>query len=59
MEGTTFQAATPKPLFKLPLGASDWDVTSDGQRFLVAVPRGQAAEESITVVLNWSADLKR
>jgi eukaryotic-like serine/threonine-protein kinase len=56
--GAKFQAGIPKPLFKLPPGAGDWDVTPDGKRFLVALPRGQAAEESVTLVLNWSAGLK-
>jgi Tol biopolymer transport system component len=33
--GTTFQPGTPKPLFKAPSGVLFWDVTPDGQRFLM------------------------
>jgi hypothetical protein len=33
------RAGTPKPLFQIPEGAGfSWDVTSDGERFLVSVP---------------------
>jgi hypothetical protein len=35
-----------------------YDVTPDGQRFLLAKTGGQAPEE-INVVLNWFADLKQ
>lgn len=33
--GTTFQAGTPRPLFKAPAGVLFWDVAPDGQRFLM------------------------
>lgn len=33
-----FKAGTPKPLFKAPEGVSFWDVTPDGDRFLMPVP---------------------
>ena len=56
--------ANPKPLFTLPAlggGASRYDVTADGQKFLIdAVVMGGEAPRpmSITVVLNWPALLK-
>jgi ABC-type sulfate transport system substrate-binding protein len=35
-----------------------YDVSKDGQRFLIATP-AQAGGAAITVVLNWSAALKK
>ena len=57
----TFQPGIPKQLFALPMNVGDWDVTSDGKRFLVAMPlQGQQnANTPITVVLNWDAALKK
>jgi len=34
-------------------------VRGDGQRFLIITPGGEAAAQPLTVVLNWTADLKR
>ena len=36
-----------------------YDVTRDGQRFLLNVPLEETASSSITVVLNWTAGLKK
>jgi Tol biopolymer transport system component len=36
-----------------------YDVTPDGQRFLVSLPYGEPASSRITVVLNWAAGLKQ
>lgn len=57
--GSTFQAGRPRVLFQLPLGADVWDVTSDGKRFLVAVPLAEAAPPPFTVILNWQSMLKK
>ncbi len=55
-----FQSGNPQPLFRLPLTATRWDVTSDGKRFLATVPTDAAQDaEPITVVLNWTALLPR
>ena len=57
--------ANPKPLFTLPAlggGATRYDVTADGQKFLIdaVVTGGEAPRSmSITVVLNWPALLKK
>jgi hypothetical protein len=40
-------------------GRNHYDVTSDGQRFLLTVPRRGPASSPITVVLNWTADLPK
>jgi hypothetical protein len=63
--GETVQLGSPQPLFELPVSnpafgfaQRSYDVTSDGQRFIVSrlVPQ---PPESITVVINWTAGLKR
>jgi len=61
-----FHAGTPKVLFQGPpvyivasgLGAQ-WDVTSDGERFLFTAPLSQAKQAPFTVVLNWPSLLKK
>jgi Tol biopolymer transport system component len=59
----TFEAGVPKPLFETRVdsitGAPLYDVSADGQRFLINVPVEENAPASVTVVLNWTADLKR
>jgi hypothetical protein len=57
-----FSPGTPKVLFQGPyqtLTASipNYDVSADGQRFLMLEPTEQAAQ--INVVLNWFEELKR
>src|SRR5262245_25224924 len=66
-DATTFHAATPRVLFKTNAALTDhygshyeYDVTADGQRFLVnerLTPANQAAP--LTVVLNWMAGLPK
>jgi hypothetical protein len=59
--GETFESGTPAVLFPSEAIVDadwDWDVSADGQRFLV----GRAAETQTTpfaVVVNWTADVKR
>jgi hypothetical protein len=60
----TFEAGTPRSLFDsrilLILNAStSYDVTRDGQRFLMITPIEDTAPTPLTVVLNWTAGLKR
>src|SRR5438128_1316774 len=59
----TFEAGIPKALFDLRIistnGFSDYDVTADGQRFLVNTLVEQTARAPVTVVMNWTADLKK
>ena len=59
-----FQAAALKALFQAPLAGGpaslpQWDVSSDGKRFLFPAPAEQAASTPFTVVLNWQAGLKK
>jgi eukaryotic-like serine/threonine-protein kinase len=63
-EGTTFQRGTPKALFdrRIPSFNSplaQFAVSGDGQKFIVANPVADNTFVPITVVLNWTADLKR
>jgi eukaryotic-like serine/threonine-protein kinase len=58
--GTTFEAGVPRELFKVPgMNIGDrFAVTPDAHRFLF--PLAQTADRpTLTVVLNWDADLRR
>jgi hypothetical protein len=58
----TFESGIPKPLFPLRanLGVgSPYDVTADGQRFLAASLVEQDVAPPATVVMNWTAALKK
>jgi hypothetical protein len=61
--GATFRVGAVRPLFGTrPRGAYYfYDVTADGQRFLVhSFPeQAQASSVPITVVVNWTAGLRR
>jgi Tol biopolymer transport system component len=64
-----FRVGKATPLFETSLQFPDaptsvpYDVSADGQRFLISVPSGPlapaASSTPITVVLNWTAALKR
>jgi eukaryotic-like serine/threonine-protein kinase len=63
--GETFEAGVPTPLFKIDLvtgiystATSDYDVTADGQRFLVRTGGAEARSSPFIVVVNWTAGLK-
>jgi serine/threonine protein kinase len=54
----TFRAGIPRALFKTRLKAPpgrQFDITPDGERFLVNLTPGEQASEPITVVQNWAA----
>jgi Tol biopolymer transport system component len=61
----SFSISKPRMLFKGPYHPTpqtfpDYDVSADGQRFLMLKPAGQAqASTQINVVLNWTEELKR
>jgi hypothetical protein len=65
--GATVNIGTPQRLFSLagdratrpnPRNAV-FDVTPDGQRFLISAPAGEPISSRITVVLNWTAGLRK
>ncbi len=63
--GTEFQFAAPKPLFKTRTLAleggvfREYDVSPDGQKFLIGTLIGDTKAQPPTVILNWAADLKQ
>jgi len=63
-EGSSFERGTPKFLFDLHIPSfntpqAQFAVTPDGQKFLIAKPVDEDTSAPITVVLNWTSDLKR
>ena len=62
--GTTFSSDTPRPLFQTRIRPTyapypvDYDVTSDGERFLIRAVR-PGTGPVISIVSNWSALLKQ
>ncbi len=57
--GAKFEAGLPKPLFDTRIPIFAWfDVSNDG-RFLMPAPVGQSANVPMTVVVNWTAGLKK
>jgi Tol biopolymer transport system component len=61
-----FAAGRPRPLFDTALsarnivpviGSNQYDVTADGQRFLLNRPVSDPASSPITVVINWTSTL--
>ncbi len=59
MAAQDFQVGPPTPVFQAPPGAIVGDVTADGRRFLLVTPVGPSASVPFTVVLNWTAGLKK
>ena len=57
--GQELHVGTPTPLFQTPSGTIVGDVTADGKRFLLIAPVGPSASVPFTVVLNWTAGLKK
>jgi hypothetical protein len=57
----TFSAGVPQALFdaRVGLGGQRYDVTPDGNRFLVSQPMEQPGEEPLTLVQNWTRELER
>ena len=58
--GAGFQVGEITELFdtpRLPSGVFDYDVTADGERFLMNTV-GDSAFEPITLVVNWTAELE-
>ena len=61
----SLEFGTPRALFTIPftqsstgnLGPYTYDVAPDGQRFLAAAPVADAASPTMTVILNWQAEL--
>ena len=57
VQGNQLRLGVPKPLFTWSAIEGGFDVSSDGQRFLVSTPSPKA-NQTITLVHNWAAGLK-
>ena len=60
--GPSFEAGVPKPLFDTSVPAvlaNFYDVSADGERFLVVTPLGGQATPPLNLVVNWAADVKK
>jgi dipeptidyl aminopeptidase/acylaminoacyl peptidase len=58
--GAAFRVGEVEELFdapRMPLSGADYDVTADGQRFLMNTV-GDSAFEPITLVVNWTTELE-
>jgi Tol biopolymer transport system component len=60
-KGATFEVGNVKALFETRpvVVGKPYDVSADGQRFLVITSQEQAASDPITIVVNWTAGLKK
>jgi len=45
--------------FIVAFGRDIYDVTGDGQRFLVASPVSEESSSPVTLVVNWTAEIKK
>ena len=58
-----FHAGPPEPLFKVPAGFNRagplGEVSPDGQKFLLALPKGGDVRQEFTVVTNWDPTSSR
>jgi serine/threonine protein kinase/Tol biopolymer transport system component len=60
-KGGSFEVGAVKTVFQTSVSGARWqyDVTADGQRFLMNTALEQKASAPLTVVLNWTAGLKK
>ena len=65
-EGSTFEADAATPLFltrlRQHISSTDlfsYDVSPDGQRFLMNTDVGETTAQPLTIVLNWAAQFKK
>jgi Tol biopolymer transport system component len=57
--GSKLEAGAPKLLFDTRLGSRQFDISPDGRRFLLATSLGDAGYTPMTVVVNWTGEVKR
>jgi hypothetical protein len=64
--GASFEAASPVALFQThrrrPISALDvfsYDVSSDGQRFLIATKVDEGASAPLSIFLNWASEMEK
>jgi hypothetical protein len=54
-----YEVLAPPMLTGMIQSASEYDVTADGQRFLIGTTVNEANSTPVSVMLNWPAMLKR
>jgi hypothetical protein len=54
-----FHPEVPKRLFPSSAASGFWEMTGNGERFLIPILLNQSASAPYTVVLNWTALLKK
>jgi Tol biopolymer transport system component len=57
--GADLHADPPRPLFTIAGNFGDYDVSPDGQRFLMTVPPRENAEPIAVAVLDWTEGLRK
>jgi hypothetical protein len=64
--GTSFEAGLPVALFQThirqPISAQDvfsYDVTADGQKFLINTKVDEPNAAPLSVILNWASEMER
>jgi hypothetical protein len=55
--GSTFEVGAATPLFQI--RGTSYAASADGRRFVTNDPIGEPSAQPITVVLNWTAGLKK
>jgi hypothetical protein len=63
-KGSNFKAETPEPLFRTQItavakGFYQYDVSADGQKFIINTRTTEQAPSPITILVNWEAELNR
>lgn len=64
-DGTTLKRGTPTAIFPIDVAApnppypGDYGVSGNGQRFLVNSIVDEPTRQTLTVILNWQAGLKK
>jgi eukaryotic-like serine/threonine-protein kinase len=57
-KGNAFEVKKVEPLLGSMVGATGYDVSADGQRFLTLVPVEGKTDALLTVVQNWTAGIR-
>lgn len=55
LSASPLQTDTPVALFRVESRVGEYDVSPDGQRFVLKEARHDAATLPITIILNWTA----
>lgn len=57
--GPQFSAGVPEPLFPVRAQIQPWELSKDGQRFILSLPATEAQATAYKIVLNWEAMVER